>query len=104
MFNTIKVKLALRRVLRSETEPRIKFGVGTLYDSFYGRSGTLPSKTTNSIPGWVISNNGIRILGRLGYDLCHNCSGDGWDADCGGLFICPNCGGKGVQKKETTNA
>ena len=95
-FDTIKVELILHRLFKDETKPRIQYGVGVLYDEFHGRAGTLPSKTTNSIPSWLISNEGIRMLNKLGYDLCHNCSGDGWDADCGGLFICPECKGRGV--------
>lgn len=28
--------------------------------------------------------------------ICPGCGGDGWDADCGGVFICPKCNGTGV--------
>ena len=26
---------------------------------------------------------------------CSSCGGSGWDADCGGPFICPRCKGSG---------
>lgn len=97
LLDTIRARIILHSILKTRTKPEIEFGVGVLYDSLYGRSGTLPSKTTNSIPSWLISNRGIRILNKLGYILCRNCGGDGWDADCGGgLFICPECEGTGI--------
>lgn len=32
---------------------------------------------------------------RLREVSCSNCGGDGWDADWGGAFTCPRCGGGG---------
>jgi len=91
-----RVKKAVTVVLNNKNKPQIKYDVGVLFDELYGRSGTLPSHTTTSIDSFVISNEGIRALHGNGYDLCHNCNGDGWDADCGGCFICPNCKGTGI--------
>lgn len=92
-----RVKLALYRALNNNDKPRIKNGVQTVYDAFYGRPGVLLSNTTTAIPEWVISNEGLRALKHLGYDLCHTCSGDGWDANSGGgVYICTDCKGKGI--------
>jgi len=93
----VKVKRAVKKVLAFQGQPTIRHNVGVLYDELYGRQGILPSKTTNAIPEWVISSKGIASLHRLGYDLCHSCSGDGWDATSGGsLFICDKCNGTGI--------
>ncbi len=37
-----------------------------------------------------------RLIIFLRLDYCPQCAGDGWDADCGGPYICPTCGGKGL--------
>ena len=93
-----KVKAAVSKVLVDRSQPVIIADTQVLYDQLYGRAGSLPSKTTNSIPSFIISNEGLRALRHLGYDLCRRCNGDGWDAGPGGIYVCPRCEGKGIAK------
>jgi hypothetical protein len=93
----ILVNMAVRKVMTAKVDPRIEFTTGVLYDELYGRDPTLPSRTNNSTPGWVISNRGLRSLRKTGYCLCNECGGDSWDANSGGaLYICPTCNGRGI--------
>jgi len=103
-----RVKLELRKVLTSKETPHIKWDVGGSWDVAPTLSGSydncFASNTTTAIAPFVISNEGLRALHSLGYDLCHTCSGDGWDANSGGAcYICPDCNGKGITKLKETN-
>lgn len=98
-----RVKQAVNKVLANKSEPLIRYETGVLYDEFYGRKGTLPTKTTTAIDDFVISNEGIRMLHQLGYDLCSTCTGEGWDADWGGPHVCAKCKGIGITPLEKTS-
>lgn len=91
-----RVKAAVHKVLNSKEEPRIKQDVDGSPDGIRVTRNIFFSNTTIAIAPFVISSEGIRALNGLGYDLCHTCSGDGWDAHWGGPHICPICNGTGI--------
>lgn len=95
----LRILLACKRAISFKGKIFINMNVGVLYDELFGRRGILPSKTNRAIPSWVISNKGFTSLRHVGYIICNECGGDGWDANSGGaLFICPSCNGAGVRK------
>jgi len=78
-------------------EVRVKFGVNVFY---HKEPGPLPSGTTAQAPHflryppyWL-----RKILSHFRIDYCRECSADGWDADWGGVFVCPKCRGRGIKR------
>ncbi len=48
--------------------------------------------------GFPLTKTNIARKPRGNEVRCMSCDGDGWDADWGGVFICPKCEGTGVQE------
>ena len=84
----------------SNETPKIKWDVAFQETPFTPKyEGAFASNTTTVIAPFVISNEGMRALNKIGYDICHACDGDGWDANSGGgVYICGECMGKGITK------